>query len=247
MKYIESVKNPKVKAWKKLLTKKERDQSGTYLIEGFHLVEEALKEQIVLEVIVNQDRERQIHMNLDGIEVVYVKEDVMNAICDTETPQGIAAVCEQKTISMDDIKLEKLLLLDRVQDPGNLGTMIRTADAAGIDAIILGEGCADPYNPKVVRATQGSLFHLPLMKVNLAEFIETLDIPVYGTALEGGVPFEQVEKSESFALLMGNEGQGVSKDLLEMTTKNLYIPIYGKSESLNVAIAAGILMYYLRK
>jgi RNA methyltransferase, TrmH family len=247
LKYIESVKNPKVKAWKKLLTKKERDQSGTYLIEGFHLVEEALKEQIVLEVIVNQDMERQTHMNLEGIEVVYVKHDVMKVICDTETPQGIAAVCEQKTVSIDDIKLEKLLLLDRVQDPGNLGTMIRTADAAGIDAVILGEGCADPYNPKVVRATQGSLFHLPLMKVNLAEFIEKLDMPVYGTALEGGLPFEQVEKAESFALLMGNEGQGVSKDLLEITTKNLYIPIYGKSESLNVAIAAGILLYYLRK
>jgi TrmH family RNA methyltransferase len=247
LKYIESVKNPKVKAWKKLLTKKERDQSGTYLIEGFHLVEEALKEQIVLEVIINQDMERQTHMNLEGIEVVYVKDDVMKVICDTETPQGIAAVCEQKTVSIDDIKLEKILLLDRVQDPGNLGTMIRTADAAGIDAVILGEGCADPYNPKVVRATQGSLFHLPLMKVNLAEFIEKLDMPVYGTALEGGLPFEQVEKAESFALLMGNEGQGVSKDLLEITTKNLYIPIYGKSESLNVAIAAGILLYYLRK
>jgi TrmH family RNA methyltransferase len=247
LKYIESVKNPKVKAWKKLLTKKERDQSGTYLVEGFHLVEEALKEQIVLEVIVNQDMERQMHMNLEGIEVVYVKGDVMKVICDTETPQGIAAVCEQKTVSIDDIKLEKILLLDRVQDPGNLGTMIRTADAAGIDAVILGEGCADPYNPKVVRATQGSLFHLPLMKVNLAEFIEKLDMPVYGTALEGGLPFEQVEKAESFALLMGNEGQGVSKDLLEITTKNLYIPIYGKSESLNVAIAAGILLYYLRK
>jgi RNA methyltransferase, TrmH family len=247
LKYIESAKNPKIKAWKKLLMKKERDRSGTYLIEGFHLVEEALKEQIVLEVIVNQDSERQIHLNLDGIEVVYVKEDVMNAICDTETPQGIAAVCEQRTVRIDDIKLEKLLLLDRVQDPGNLGTMIRTADAAGIDAIILGEGCADPYNPKVVRATQGSLFHLPIMKANLAEFIEGLDIPVYGTALEGGVPFEQVDKSEAFALLMGNEGQGVSKDLLDKTTKNLYIPIYGKSESLNVAIAAGILLYYLRK
>jgi TrmH family RNA methyltransferase len=247
LKYIESVKNPKVKAWKKLLTKKERDQSGTYLIEGFHLVEEALKEQIVLEVIVNQDMERQTHMNLEGIEVVYVKDDVMKVICDTETPQGIAAVCEQKTVGIDDIKLEKILLLDRIQDPGNLGTMIRTADAAGIDAVILGEGCADPYNPKVVRATQGSLFHLPLMKVNLAEFIEKLDMPVYGTALEGGLPFEQVEKAESFALLMGNEGQGVSKNLLEITTKNLYIPIYGKSESLNVAIAAGILLYYLRK
>jgi RNA methyltransferase, TrmH family len=247
LKYIESVKNPKVKAWKKLLTKKERDQSGHYLIEGFHLVEEALKEQIVLEVIVNQDIEMPVHLNLDGTEVVYVNEDVMKAICDTETPQGVAAVCEKRIDRMENVKMERLLLLDRVQDPGNLGTLIRTADAAGMDAIILGEGCADPYNPKVVRATQGSLFHLPVIKRNLATFMDEIDIPIYGTALEDAIPFKQVEPTENFALLVGNEGQGVSEELLGKTTKNLYIPIYGKSESLNVGIAAGILMYYLRK
>ena len=247
LKYIESVNNPKVKAWKKLLTKKERDQSGHYLIEGFHLVEEALKEQIVLEVIINQDMVKPVHLNLDGTEVVYVNEAVMKAICDTETPQGVVAVCEKRMDCMENVKMEKLLLLDRVQDPGNLGTMIRTADAAGVDAIILGAGCADPYSPKVVRATQGSLFHLPLIKADLSEFIDELEIPVYGTALEGAIPFKQVEPSETFALLVGNEGQGVSAELLGKTTKNLYIPIYGKSESLNVGIAAGILMYYLRK
>ncbi|WP_071395981.1 TrmH family RNA methyltransferase [Bacillus tuaregi] len=247
MKYIESIKNPKVKAWKKLLTKKERDQTGKYLIEGFHLVEEALKEQVVLEVIVNQDTEIPASLNIEGTEVIYVKEEVLKAICDTETPQGIAAVCEQRKSTIEEIRLEKLLLLDRVQDPGNLGTMIRTADAAGMDAVILGDGCADPYNPKVIRSTQGSLFHLPIMKAPLGEFIEKLKIPVYGTALEGGIPFEQVEKADAFALLLGNEGQGVAKELLAKTTKNLYIPIYGKSESLNVGIAAGILMYYLRK
>ena len=244
LKYIESVNNPKVKAWKKLLAKKERDQSGHYLIEGFHLVEEALKEQIVLEVIVNQDMVKPVRLNLDGTEVVYVNEAGRKAICDTETPQG---VCEKRMDCMENVKMEKLLVLDRVQDPGNLGTLIRTADAAGVDAIILGEGCADPYNPKVVRATQGSLFHLPLIKADLSEFIVELKIPIYGTALEGAIPFKQVEPSETFALLVGNEGQGVSEELLGKTTKNLYIPIYGKSESLNVGIAAGILMYYLRK
>jgi TrmH family RNA methyltransferase len=151
---------------------------------------------------------------------------------------------------MASINPEKLLLIDAVQDPGNIGTMIRTADAAGIDAVILGEGCADLYNPKVVRSTQGSLFHMPVIKGNLSEIIDELKqigTPVYGTALEGASPFEEVEKSSRFALLVGNEGQGVSKELLEKTTKNLYIPIYGKSESLNVGIAAGILMYHLRK
>src|SRR6476620_7854685 len=213
LKYIESVKNPKVKAWKKLLTKKERDQSGQYLIEGFHLVEEALKEQIVLEVIINQDIEMPVRFNLDGTEVFYVNEDVMKAICDTETPQGVVAVCEKRMYRMENIKMERLLLLDRVQDPGNLGTLIRTADAAGMDAIILGEGCADPYNPKVIRATQGSLFHLPIVKRNLDAFMDEIDIPIYGTALENAITFQEVEPSEKFALLVGNEGQGVSEEL----------------------------------
>lgn len=250
LKYIESVKNPQVKQWKKLLTKKERDKTGKYLVEGFHLVEEALKEEIVLEVIINEQTEMPAHFKVEGTELIYVKNDIMKAICDTEAPQGIAAVCEQKSTSMASINPEKLLLIDAVQDPGNIGTMIRTADAAGIDAVILGEGCADLYNPKVVRSTQGSLFHMPVIKGNLSEIIDELKqsgIPVYGTALEGASPFEEVEKSSRFALLVGNEGQGVSKELLEKTTKNLYIPIYGKSESLNVGIAAGILMYHLRK
>lgn len=247
MKYIESVKNPSVKSWKKLSMKKERDRSGCYLIEGFHLVEEALKEQLVIEIIINQDIEKQPSISLGDADVIYVTNEVMKAICDTETPQGIAAVCEKPASKLDKVKLAKVLLLDRVQDPGNMGTLIRTADAAGMDAVILGEGCADLYNPKVVRATQGSLFHLPIVKAGLAEFIETLNMPVYGTSLDNGVSFETVEKSPEFAIIVGNEGQGVSSELLEKTVKNLYIPIYGKCESLNVAVAAGIFMYYLRK
>ncbi|MGX2960811.1 TrmH family RNA methyltransferase [Peribacillus sp. JNUCC 23] len=251
MKYIESVKNQKVKQWKKLLTKKEREQTGTYLIEGFHLVEEALKESdIVREVIVSIEAVIPGKFKLEGTEVTYVTSEVLHAISDTETPQGIAAICDQKKIRFEDLSPKKVLLIDAVQDPGNIGTMIRTADAAGIDAVILGEGCADAYNPKVIRSTQGSIFHMPVLKGNLTEIIGTLkeqNIPVYGTALEKAVSYDQVEKSETFALLVGNEGQGVDKKLLAQTTQNLYIPIFGKSESLNVGIAAGILMYHLRK
>ncbi|MFJ7974668.1 TrmH family RNA methyltransferase [Peribacillus sp. NPDC096379] len=251
MKYIESVKNQKVKQWKKLLTKKEREQTGTYLIEGFHLVEEALKEgDIVREVIVSIEAVIPGKFKLEGTEVTYVTSEVLHAISDTETPQGIAAICDQKKIRFEDLSPKKVLLIDAVQDPGNIGTMIRTADAAGIDAVILGEGCADAYNPKVIRSTQGSIFHMPVLKGNLTEIIGTLkeqNIPVYGTALEKAVSYDQVEKSETFALLVGNEGQGVDKKLLAQTTQNLYIPIFGKSESLNVGIAAGILMYHLRK
>jgi RNA methyltransferase, TrmH family len=251
LKYIESAKNPKVKQWKKLLTKKEREKTGKYIIEGFHLVEEALKEaDLVQEVILSEDTEIPVHFKLEGIGVIYAASDVLRAISDTESPQGIAAVCEQRNAAFEDITPEKVLLIDAVQDPGNVGTMIRTADAAGMDAVILGEGCADPYNPKAIRSTQGSLFHMPVIKTDLGDIIEQLknrNIPVFGTALEDAVSFEKVEKAQSFALLVGNEGQGVDKQFLSMTTQNLYIPIYGKSESLNVGIAAGILMYHLRK
>ncbi|WP_409302078.1 TrmH family RNA methyltransferase [Peribacillus sp. SCS-155] len=251
MKYIESAKNPKVKQWKKLLAKKERDKTGTYIIEGFHLVEEALKEKdLVQEVIISRDAVLPASLDISGVEVTYAANEVLKAISDTETPQGIAAVCEQKQIAKEELDIRRAVLLDHIQDPGNLGTIIRTADAAGMDAIFLGEGCADPYNPKVIRATQGSLFHIALIKEKLDYVVADLKekgIPVYGTALENGVHYEEAEKGESFALLVGNEGQGVSKELLSQTTQNLYIPIYGRSESLNVGIAAGILMYSLRK
>lgn len=167
MKRIESPKNARVKQWKKLQTKKGRDETGLFLLEGFHLVEEAVKSRAPL-VELMVDERTAIPPGWDvSVPVVIVTEAVMKAISSTETPQGIAAVCRQLPAELEGVKTA--LLIDAVQDPGNLGTMIRTADAAGIDAVILGEGCADVYNPKVVRATQGSLFHLPVVKGDLAQ------------------------------------------------------------------------------
>ncbi|QOR83623.1 RNA methyltransferase [Geobacillus stearothermophilus] len=248
MKRIESPKNARVKQWKKLLTKKGRDETGLFLLEGFHLVEEAIKSNAPLvELIVDERTAVPPGWNVTGVPVTIVTEAVMKAISSTETPQGIAAVCRQLSTELEGVKTA--LLIDAVQDPGNLGTMIRTADAAGIDAVILGEGCADVYNPKVVRATQGSLFHLPVVKGDLAQWIARFKeqgIPVYGTALENAVDYRTVPQSSSFALLVGNEGSGVRPDLLRLTTENVYIPIYGRAESLNVAVAAGILLYSLQ-
>ncbi|ASS88668.1 RNA methyltransferase [Geobacillus lituanicus] len=247
MKRIESPKNARVKQWKKLLTKKGRDETGLFLLEGFHLVEEAVKSRAPL-VELMVDERTAIPPGWDvSVPVVIVTEAVMKAISSTETPQGIAAVCRQLPAELEGVKTA--LLIDAVQDPGNLGTMIRTADAAGIDAVILGEGCADVYNPKVVRATQGSLFHLPVVKGDLAQWIARFKergIPVYGTALENAVDYRTVPPSSSFALLVGNEGSGVRREWLEMTTETIYIPIYGQAESLNVAVAAGILLYSLQ-
>lgn len=248
MKYIQSVQNPQYKKWKKLLTKKERDATGTFIVEGFHLVEEALKANAVIEVILNENTEIPQRLDYGSTSITTVTEEMFRELSDTETPQGILAVCESQKKDLQ-IEGKQFLLIDAVQDPGNLGTMIRTADAAGVDAVIVGQGSVDIYNPKVIRSAQGSHFHLPVIRGDLSKWLEKLsekNIQVFGTALENGHIYTETKASDSFALLVGNEGNGVNKALLERTTKNLYIPIFGKSESLNVAVAAGILLYYLK-
>lgn len=249
MKRIESNKNPQIKQWKKLHTKKERDKSRTFMIEGFHLVEEALKSDVVIqELIISETTDIPSGWNVDDLSITIVTEKIMQEISDTDTSQGVAAVCEQYSVN-EGGKFSRLLLIDAVQDPGNLGTMIRTADAAGIDAVIIGEGSVDVYNSKVIRSTQGSIFHIPIIKENLHDTILKLKqngIKVYGTSLKNAVDYKQAAVGDSFALIVGNEGNGVEPDLLEKTDQNLYIPIFGRSESLNVAVAAGILLYHLR-
>jgi RNA methyltransferase, TrmH family len=251
MKMIDSLQNASVKKWKKLHTKKERDKSNTFLIEGFHLIEEAVKSETeITDIIVEQDAILPKQFNFPNVTFTYVSKQVMKAISETETPQGIAAICKKDNVEHIELTSEsKLLIIDRVQDPGNVGTMIRTADAAGMDGVILGKGCADLYNSKTVRATQGSLFHLPILTSDITPWFEKIkekQIPIYGTALVNGVPYQNVNPTKSFALIVGNEGVGVEQELLEKTDKNLYVPIYGKAESLNVSLAAGILLYYLR-
>ena len=143
------------------------------------------------------------------------------------------------------------LLLDNVQDPGNVGTMIRTADAVGFSGVLLGQGSADLYNPKTLRSTQGSLYHLSVRSGDLSAIIPQFQekgYPVVGTALDKQAKdYLSVEKMSDFALVMGNEGQGMSPELLAMTDQNVYITIKGKAESLNVGIAAGVLMFHLLK
>ncbi|MEK5441583.1 TrmH family RNA methyltransferase [Fredinandcohnia sp. FSL W7-1320] len=249
MKRIESNKNPQIKQWKKLHTKKERDKSRTFMIEGFHLIEEALKSDVVIqELIISETTDIPSEWIVDDLSITIVTEKIMQEISDTDTSQGVAAVCEQYSVK-EGGKISRLLLIDAVQDPGNLGTMIRTADAAGIDAVIIGEGSVDVYNSKVIRSTQGSIFHIPIIKENLHDTILKLKqngIKVYGTSLKDAVDYKQASVGESFALIVGNEGNGVEPELLDKTDQNLYIPIFGRSESLNVAVAAGILLYHLR-
>ncbi|MBP3949716.1 TrmH family RNA methyltransferase [Bacillus suaedae] len=250
MKRIDSIKNERIKAWKKLHTRKGREKAGMFMVEGHHLIEEALKSPIVVQVVLmTEEIVAPSNELINGCEMIVVSDQVMKEISETESPQGIAAICELPVSPAIDTLEGRYLLADRVQDPGNLGTMIRTADAAGMTGVVLGEGSVDLFNSKVIRSSQGSIFHLPVVKGDLLVWIQWLKeagIPVFGTALEGASSYSAIEPQEQFALIVGNEGEGVSQEILDRTDQNLYVPIYGHAESLNVAVATGVLLYYLR-
>ena len=249
MKRIESTQNALVKHWKKLVTtRKEREKSGEFIVEGFHLVEEALKHKDqIIQIIVCEGVDLPLLWPIDDVTIVQVNDVVAKELAETENSQRVFAHCRQNEIT--EIKMaawRKVLLIDAVQDPGNIGTMIRTADAAGIDAVVLGKGSADVFNPKTLRSAQGSHFHIPVVRGELLEWVENLQedgIPVYGTSLENAVSYKEVQSTEAFALIVGNEGSGISPQLLAKTNQNIIIPLLGQAESLNVAVATGILLY----
>ena len=249
MKEIQSSKNQLIKDRKKLHKRKYREQEQRYLLEGFHLVEEAVNYGATVEEIFLDERGQRewgAWAEQLAVECYFVSAEVMKQLSDLPTPQGMIAVV---TLASQEVAIQggRWLLLDNVQDPGNVGTMIRTADAAGFTGVVLGEGTADMYSTKVLRSMQGSQFHLPIFSADLHEIILKIKengMKVYGTELnKDAVSYTEAEKNQ-VAFILGNEGQGVSKELLAMTDQNLYIPIYGQAESLNVGVAAGILMYH---
>lgn len=252
MKHIESESNASLKQWKKLHTKKEREKSGTYLIEGPHLIEEAIKSGAKLQhVIIEEQFELNEAWLKEKFTLWSVPSKLMKQLSETEKPQGIIAVCEMMDQNENLIKKNgRYLLIDGVQDPGNLGTIIRTADSAGLDGVFLGEGTADLYNGKTVRSTQGSLFHLPIVKADLLEIVQQckeMNITVLSTSLQEAVDMRKAPEVEGFALIVGNEGAGVQEALQQESMMNVKIPIFGSAESLNVSVATGILLYELQR
>ncbi|WP_339177568.1 RNA methyltransferase [Oceanobacillus sp. FSL W7-1293] len=243
---ITSVKNEKIKSLKKLHQRKYRKQMNAFLVEGEHLIEEALaSDWEVKELIVSE--EASVLESAHHLPVIGVTKQVFKELSFTASPQGMMAVVEIK--KEEAVNGEVVVLLDAVQDPGNAGTIIRTADAAGADGIILGSGCVDLYNDKVIRATQGSIFHLPIIHADLEEKLLRLkeaDYRVWATALEKAENYKDLPIPQKTALIFGNEGAGVKESLLEKADERVTIPILGKAESLNVSIAAGVLLYYLK-
>ncbi len=240
---ITSFDNDKVKYLKKLSKKKYRDLYNEFLVEGRHLVIEAYKHNMLKEIILCDGE-----VTPFAVPYTVVSYEVMKKISEVETPQKIMGICKK----IEDTTIgSRILLLDEIQDPGNMGTIIRSAVAFDIDTIILSKNCVDLYNPKVVRSTQGMLFHIPILIYDFNELLpmlKELKIPIYATRVEYGTDVSTLkdEEKKRFALLMGNEGNGVHPEYLELSDKNLYIPMSNGVESLNVAIATSILLYELR-
>ena len=240
---ITSVENERIKNLCKLEKKKYRDLTNTYLIEGEHLVIEAFKACVLDEIFVLEGS----NFSFD-VKTTVVSFDVMKKLSSMDTPINIIGLCH-KNIN-NEIIGNKIVLLDEVQDPGNLGTIIRSSLAFGIDTIILSENTVDLYNPKVLRATQGMYAHINIISmasVDAINKLKELGFTILGTNVENGVDVRDVDSSfkSKFCLIMGNEGNGVRSNIQDMCDKNLYIKTSDKVESLNVGVACSILLYEL--
>lgn len=238
-----SIDNKKIKDIKKLNTKKHRDKENEFLVEGKHLVLESYKSGLLKTLILEQNET----FSLD-VETMYVTSDIINYIADTETPQYVMGISNK--IKENNNLGNRILILDGIQDPGNLGTIIRSAVAFHIDTIILSEDTVDLYNPKVVRASQGMMFHINIIKENILETINNLKKDNYlilGTKVTHGKSLKTLEKNDKFAIIMGNEGNGVRENVLNNCDDYLYIEMSETCESLNVAVATSIILYELDK
>lgn len=246
METLTSLKNRKVLSWRSLKDKKEREARQSFLVEGVRMVREALSSSFpVLAVLIREGYQPDFPIPAD-IPVYLLSGHVFQSVCDTITPQGIAAVLQ---LCVREACGPRLLALDGVQDPGNVGTIIRTADAAGFDGILFSPECADVFSPKVLRSTMGSIFRLGFsFPVSLPEALSSLKkngYSVLSSQLDGDPFFSRTGVSGSFVLIIGNEGKGISDPVKTVATHRLCLPMRGGAESLNAAVAAGIMMYDL--
>ena len=252
----------KAKKIAQLKTKKGRKRQNKFLIEGARSCEEGVKSAWEIETLFytlkaeENPRIKGILKNAKRreIEIIQVKQKLLEKISDTVTSQGIVGVVNIKDFTQEFLfkrKPELLLALDSIKDPGNMGTLIRTADAFGADGIILSEECVDLFNPKVVRSTMGSIFHLPILReIDLRNFLTNLkkkDFNIVITELKKGETLNRLDRMQKICLVMGSEPEGVSRNLIQIADHLVKIPIQGKAESLNVAVACGILLHEITK
>lgn len=253
MEQLSSVNNKLIKDLTKLKQKKYREEAGLYLIEGFHLIEEALKANLnFVDLLGTEEALRTIESNyqvtLDHKNVFLINSAIARHLSSTKNSQNIFMVLKITQPKNYSFNFGKWVLLDNISDPGNAGTIIRTADAAGFDGAILSPTSVDIYNPKTQRAMQGSQFHINIITANLLEVINLLQnnsIPVYTSILDKTAKqLQEFKPVAQLGLVIGNEAHGVSDEIAAISDEKLYIPIKGQAESLNAAVAAGIMIYH---
>lgn len=256
---VSSIHNHTIKFAKSLRSKKSRDESGCFSVEGIRLVEEAVHSgwEILFCIFTEESqRQKRVQNILEELEsrkcrLVQVTSSIYDKITDTEQPQGIMLVMKKALYALrgiiDENNVPFLIVLDQVQDPGNIGTIIRTADAAGCTGVLMTKGCADLFGGKTVRSTMGSLFHLPIIQglstQDIVSFLKEKRIALFAATLDGAQIYYNTDLSGAVALVFGNEGNGVSAEMLACSNNRLYIPIIGKSESLNVSASAAVILY----
>ena len=251
---ITSTSNARVKELVQLQKKsKVRNEQGVFLVEGVKMYQEIPQEQLV-KVYVSEtfaDKQKEEFNRLkDRRKLEYLSDHVFQYVSDTKTPQGILCVVRQSTYCLEDILEAEdahLLVLDNLQDPGNLGTILRTAEGAGVTGIIISKESVDIYNPKVIRSTMGSIYRVPFVYVeDLKEAIAKVKahgIFTYAAHLDGKNSYDKEDYTKKTAFLIGNEGNGLRKEIADLADTWIRIPMQGQVESLNAAIATSVLMF----
>ena len=259
MQVISSKDNELVKHIKKLKDKKYRDENNEYIVEGVKLIEEAVNENAkIKKIIICEDTTRtyeiptNVMLEIAKYECIYVTDKIFSSITQVTNPQGIMAIIEKNTQNQEiDYSQDIIVVLDDVQDPGNLGTILRTVDSIGLNQIIVSKETADSYNPKVVRSTMGAIFRIKIIEVeDLKQTIKEIKkhhFKLMVTSLQTENSIYDIDFNKKI-IVIGNESNGVSKEIQEMADEKAIIPMLGKTESLNASVAAGIVMYeYVRQ
>ncbi|MPQ42632.1 TrmH family RNA methyltransferase [Clostridium tarantellae] len=246
---IESKNNSLYKELKKLKEKKHRVSKGEYLIEGLRFVEEAIKSKVTIKYIIftydfYEKNEEFFNVINEGVKCIVLSKQLFQGLTSTETPQGVVAVVEMQNTALKDGDI--IVLVDKVQDPGNMGTIIRTAHAVGAAGIITTKGTVDIYNDKTLRSTMGSIFYLPVIEDSSLELIKGLkeqNFKLLVSSLQGRKNFFEENLQDKIIMAVGNEGNGVSDEVYELADIKVKIPMPGNAESLNVAVATSVMLY----
>lgn len=259
MDIIRSKDNSKIKYVRNLNLKKFRDEESAFVVEGIKFVGEAVNEGVdikfllVNEEVYSKDEVVKLINFIDENKLVVCTNQVFSSAADTVSAQGVLAVINKNTVNKNDVinKYKFIIMCDRIQDPGNLGTIVRIADAFGPAALLLNKGCVDVFNPKVVRASAGAIFRVPIIYAQSdLEYINKLkdnDFFIVTTVVDSEYTFDNVEKKDKICIVIGNEGQGVSQEIINNSDMPLTIKMTGRAESLNASVAAGISIYEIRK